>query len=215
MSKARESEEMNKKRSEDQAMKEEVTSLHQESDLDGKSAAASSEKPFDPKEQVHNSQEQTASPTAASETSHDPAESESPAEQEQLEGGQQSENMDAMVLASPVDSGGNAEEESSQIQTADEASSELKPSDEEAAEVKEASEATREAYRKAAKEERQQLKVRLIPIWLRLVLLVVLSVIALCVGAMIGYGVIGKGNPLDVFHFETWKHIRDIVTKGT
>jgi len=63
--------------------------------------------------------------------------------------------------------------------------------------------------------ETKQLKTRLIPIWLRFVLLVVIAIFALCIGAMIGYGVIGEGNLLDVFHVETWKHIRDIVTKGT
>jgi len=63
--------------------------------------------------------------------------------------------------------------------------------------------------------EKRQPRTRLIPIWLRLVLLLVCAILALCIGAMIGYGVIGTGNPLDVFHVGTWKHIRDIVTKGT
>ncbi|MBM7681761.1 hypothetical protein JOD43_001933 [Pullulanibacillus pueri] len=75
--------------------------------------------------------------------------------------------------------------------------------------------ATRQKRRKALRKEKKQLKVRAFPIWLRLVLLIVLAFVALAVGAMIGYGVIGKGNPMDVFHVDTWKHIKDLVTKGT
>ncbi|MFC7319332.1 DNA-directed RNA polymerase subunit beta [Halobacillus campisalis] len=53
---------------------------------------------------------------------------------------------------------------------------------------------------------------RAVPIWLRIVLVLVLSVVALVVGLMIGYGVIGDGNPLDALNWSTWQHIIDIMT---
>jgi DNA-directed RNA polymerase subunit beta len=56
-------------------------------------------------------------------------------------------------------------------------------------------------------------RVRLIPIWLRLVIVAVLIVVSTMIGAMIGYGVIGDGKPLDVFKPSTWQHIVDIVKK--
>ncbi|MCP3033555.1 DNA-directed RNA polymerase subunit beta [Halobacillus sp. A1] len=52
---------------------------------------------------------------------------------------------------------------------------------------------------------------RAVPIWLRIVLVLVLSVVALVVGLMIGYGVIGDGNPLDALNWSTWQHIIDIM----
>jgi hypothetical protein len=79
---------------------------------------------------------------------------------------------------------------------------------------------SREEKRKAELEEgknnrkqKRQLKVRLIPVWLRILIILLLALIAVVVGTMIGYGVLGKGNPLDVFDRDTWTHIRDIVTK--
>lgn len=79
---------------------------------------------------------------------------------------------------------------------------------------------TREEKRKAeqdegksARKKNRQLKVRLIPIWLRILIIILLCLIAVVAGAMIGYGVLGKGNPMDVFNEHTWTHIRDIVTK--
>jgi hypothetical protein len=58
-------------------------------------------------------------------------------------------------------------------------------------------------------------RVRLIPVWLRLVIVVVLIVISTVTGAMIGYGVIGDGKPLDALKPSTWQHIIDIVKKDT
>ncbi|TLS35801.1 DNA-directed RNA polymerase subunit beta [Pseudalkalibacillus caeni] len=56
-------------------------------------------------------------------------------------------------------------------------------------------------------------RIRLIPIWLRVIVVIVLLFISLAAGAMIGYGVIGEGDPQDVFHKETWQKIVDIVKK--
>lgn len=60
----------------------------------------------------------------------------------------------------------------------------------------------------------KRLKVRLVPIWLRLLILLVLCILALVIGAMVGYGLIGKGHAFDVFDPATWQHIIDIVTKN-
>jgi cobalamin biosynthesis Mg chelatase CobN len=70
---------------------------------------------------------------------------------------------------------------------------------------------SREAMRKKEQEATKKLRVRVFPVWLRLIVILVLCVIALVGGAMIGYGIIGKGNPLDIFDIKTWTHIRDII----
>ncbi|WP_257348135.1 DNA-directed RNA polymerase subunit beta [Pseudalkalibacillus decolorationis] len=56
-------------------------------------------------------------------------------------------------------------------------------------------------------------RVRLIPIWLRLILVLFLFVACLAMGLAVGYGVIGDGNMMDVFDKETWTHIIDLVKK--
>ncbi|MFG6114093.1 DNA-directed RNA polymerase subunit beta [Halobacillus sp. MO56] len=54
---------------------------------------------------------------------------------------------------------------------------------------------------------------RIFPIWLRLIFITILCVVALIVGLMVGYGVLGEGQPLDVLKLETWEHIWNIATK--
>jgi len=61
----------------------------------------------------------------------------------------------------------------------------------------------------------KQDRVRLFPIWLRLVIVVALIAVSTIAGAVIGYGVIGDGNPLDALKWSTWQHIVDIVGKDT
>ncbi|MED5041325.1 DNA-directed RNA polymerase subunit beta, partial [Geobacillus stearothermophilus] len=58
-------------------------------------------------------------------------------------------------------------------------------------------------------------RTRLIPIWLRLVIVTVLMAICLAAGAVVGYSAIGDGAWLDVFRPSTWQHILDFVEKGT
>jgi len=74
--------------------------------------------------------------------------------------------------------------------------------------------------RKQEKEKRRQERIknkkpirRIFPIWLRIIVVLVLSVVALIAGLMIGYGVVGDGVPTDALKFETWQHIIDIVKK--
>ncbi|WP_088104365.1 DNA-directed RNA polymerase subunit beta [Halalkalibacter urbisdiaboli] len=58
---------------------------------------------------------------------------------------------------------------------------------------------------------RPRLRIRLIPIWLRLLIVVVLVGGSLLLGLMVGYGVLGDGVPADALKPETWYHILDIM----
>lgn len=71
------------------------------------------------------------------------------------------------------------------------------------------------AEKRAAKKAQKPVRLRLIPIWLRVILFLLFFAAALAGGLMVGYGVIGDGEPKDVFEKETWTHIIDIITKGT
>ncbi|MFJ7752831.1 DNA-directed RNA polymerase subunit beta [Peribacillus muralis] len=59
----------------------------------------------------------------------------------------------------------------------------------------------------------RRIRVRLLPIWLRLLIVIGLIFIAALSGALLGYSVIGGGHALDVFQKSTWTHIIDIVNK--
>jgi hypothetical protein len=73
--------------------------------------------------------------------------------------------------------------------------------------------ATEKQETQAAAIPNKRIRIRLIPIWLRLVLLVVFTFVSLVAGAAVGYGVIGDGKPADVLKESTWTHIRDLVNK--
>ncbi|GAA0420406.1 DNA-directed RNA polymerase subunit beta [Virgibacillus sp. AGTR] len=75
---------------------------------------------------------------------------------------------------------------------------------------------TRKSQKQKQKQERKMGKrprLRIFPIWLRIIVVLLFCAIALVAGLMIGYGVIGDGTPVDVLKKETWQHIIDIVTK--
>lgn len=59
----------------------------------------------------------------------------------------------------------------------------------------------------------QKVKVRLIPIWLRLMIIGFLLFISIAVGAIIGYSVLGDGHPLGVFKKSTWQQIVNFITE--
>lgn len=61
---------------------------------------------------------------------------------------------------------------------------------------------------------RVSVRLRLIPIWLRLVIILVVSVIAAFVGAYFGYVILGDGKSSEVFSPSTWQHIFDLVNKA-
>jgi hypothetical protein len=75
---------------------------------------------------------------------------------------------------------------------------------------------TREEYRQQEKQEdhaKKRVRIRLLPIWLRLVIVCVLIAVSVTAGAIIGYSVIGGGKASDVFKKSTWTHIVDLVNK--
>jgi flagellar basal body-associated protein FliL len=63
------------------------------------------------------------------------------------------------------------------------------------------------------KKRESKIRIRLIPIWVRLLLVVVLFAASIVIGVVVGYGVIGDGKPSDALKKETWQHIVDIVNK--
>lgn len=68
--------------------------------------------------------------------------------------------------------------------------------------------------RKATGKEKQangKIRIRLIPIWLRLVLLLAGIVCMATLGTLIGYSVIGDGKPFEIFDKKTWTHIIDLT----
>ncbi|WHY86123.1 DNA-directed RNA polymerase subunit beta [Neobacillus novalis] len=67
---------------------------------------------------------------------------------------------------------------------------------------------------KAATQKNKRVRIRLIPIWLRLLLLIIFILVGVTSGAAVGYGVLGDGKVADIFKESTWTHIRDLVDKG-
>ena len=64
-----------------------------------------------------------------------------------------------------------------------------------------------------ANEEQQRrfIRIRLVPIWLRIVLILLLFIIVTAIGIVFGYSVIGEGEAGDSLKWSTWKHILDIM----
>jgi flagellar basal body-associated protein FliL len=73
---------------------------------------------------------------------------------------------------------------------------------------------TREEVKKEKKtrEKKKRIRVRLIPIWLRIIIVILLLAASIVLGAMFGYAVMGGGKAKDVFEKSTWTHIIDLVT---
>ena len=69
--------------------------------------------------------------------------------------------------------------------------------------------------RKKTSDVEEKIRLRIVPIWARILIVLVLAVTAAVGGALIGYSVIGDGNAGDVFEKSTWTHITDLVNKGT
>jgi len=83
----------------------------------------------------------------------------------------------------------------------------VKPATEKASKVKSAQKASK------AENVNKRIRIRLIPIWLRIILLVVFTGVFMLAGAAVGYGVLGSGDPGDVLKASTWTHIMDLVEK--
>ena len=81
-------------------------------------------------------------------------------------------------------------------------------------------ESSREAFKLQRKEQEAEIKhaenenkirIRLIPIWLRVIIIIGLIFVSMTLGAAIGYGVLGDGKVSDVFKPSTWTHLIDLV----
>ncbi|RBP94520.1 DNA-directed RNA polymerase subunit beta [Cytobacillus firmus] len=76
---------------------------------------------------------------------------------------------------------------------------------------------TREQLKKEhSKEEsprKGRVRIRLIPIWLRIIIVVLLIFLSVTAGAAVGYGVIGGGEVKDIFTKSTWMHIVELIEK--
>jgi len=55
-------------------------------------------------------------------------------------------------------------------------------------------------------------QIRILPIWLRVILVLLLLAGAAYFGALVGYSSIGDGDSSDVFKKATWIHIMDIIS---
>jgi DNA-directed RNA polymerase subunit beta len=73
--------------------------------------------------------------------------------------------------------------------------------------------AEKKAKQKDETKPSRWVRVRMLPIWLRILLFILLLAGSLALGAVIGFAVIGDGKAADVFKAETWQHIIDIVVK--
>lgn len=77
---------------------------------------------------------------------------------------------------------------------------------------------TREQLKKERKtlaeaRRNRRIRVRLIPIWLRIIIVAVLITLSGIAGAAFGYGIMGGGDAKDIFKKSTWTHIVDLVEK--
>ena len=54
---------------------------------------------------------------------------------------------------------------------------------------------------------------RVIPLWMKLLILLILMVLLFVVGTMIGYGILH--NPFGVFTPETWQHIFELTGRSS
>ena len=54
-------------------------------------------------------------------------------------------------------------------------------------------------------------RLRLIPIWLRIIVVVLIFGIATITGLIVGYSIIGDGATSDVLKSDTWQHLLNII----
>jgi len=59
----------------------------------------------------------------------------------------------------------------------------------------------------------KKIRIRLIPVWAKFLIVIVLIFLFFMIGTMIGYGVLGDGSPRDAWKKSTWDHLFDLVNK--
>jgi hypothetical protein len=63
------------------------------------------------------------------------------------------------------------------------------------------------------RDRRKKIRVRLIPVWVKVAIVIFLTIASMLVGTVVGYGVIGNGKPSEALQRGTWTHIMDIINK--
>lgn len=64
------------------------------------------------------------------------------------------------------------------------------------------------------RQRRKKVRVRLIPVWTKVTIVFLLLILSLLAGAVVGYGVIGNGDPSEALDTATWTHILDMINKN-
>lgn len=57
----------------------------------------------------------------------------------------------------------------------------------------------------------KRVRLRLIPVWLRVILVAALFIATAALGVMFGYSVLGDGDATDALKWDTWQHMLDIM----
>ncbi|MCM3540296.1 DNA-directed RNA polymerase subunit beta [Priestia endophytica] len=74
----------------------------------------------------------------------------------------------------------------------------------------------KEGFLKAAWNDLQQARknrVKLFPLWLRVMIVSVLMTVSALIGVVVGYAFIGDGSVFDALKPSTWNHIMEFIVK--
>ncbi|WP_185819902.1 DNA-directed RNA polymerase subunit beta [Salibacterium salarium] len=61
------------------------------------------------------------------------------------------------------------------------------------------------------KKSRRDRRIRLVPIWARLLIILALLVLSLIGGLLTGYGMVGDGNSFQILKWETWDRFLEFI----
>lgn len=78
----------------------------------------------------------------------------------------------------------------------------------------------REGRKKDKRSERQEaqkqpVKVRLFPVWLRLLIVLFLLFASVITGLVLGYSVVGDGEEFRILRWETWQELYHYISGGS
>ncbi|SDI03425.1 DNA-directed RNA polymerase subunit beta [Alteribacillus persepolensis] len=59
--------------------------------------------------------------------------------------------------------------------------------------------------------KRESQNVRLVPIWARLVIVLLLFLFSIIAGLLVGYALIGEGSSFNILKWETWQSMMDFI----
>ncbi|QDI91783.1 DNA-directed RNA polymerase subunit beta [Salicibibacter halophilus] len=65
------------------------------------------------------------------------------------------------------------------------------------------------------KVQKRTLKVRLVPVWLRLLIVLFLFLASVITGLMLGYSVVGDGEGARILRWETWQELYHYISGGS